>query len=289
MRNVFRNELLNSEFTQKGFVKIKLLSRNEIKEIKSILKQDYFNQSNLSETLSVSLWSNNLPLKTFADNLIKKFLSEKLKSILFNYEPIWGDILVKKPHIFKTFELHQDWTFVDENEFTSVNVWCPLQHVNYWNGCLQLVPKSHHSVNKIRGLNIIPSYSEIGNSIKKKYGETIEAEAGEVIIFSHALLHASPPNRTLKDRIAIGLNLKPVEAPTLHYYLNIQSNRIEKYIVENDYFIHMGQKVNFADAIKNGFHDYTVDGLLQEEIIPAQHKLSLQDFEKLINSKEEKS
>lgn len=282
MHPVFIDKTLNENFLKNGFIKLKLLNKKEVQEIKTILKQYYFNQTSLSETLSVSLWSDNLALKVFADNLIKKYLLEKLNSILQEYEPIWGDVLIKQPHLTKTFELHQDWTFVDEQQYMSVNVWCPLQDVNYWNGGLQVVPKSHLFLDKIRGLNITPSYSEIVTEIKKKYVVNIEAEMGEAIIFSHALLHASPPNRTLKNRIAIGLNLKPKNIPILHYIFTAKTKNIEKYIVDSNYFLQIGQKTDFANSIKNGFNDYIVDGTLADTIAPVNHKITAIEFNKQI-------
>lgn len=282
MYPVFTDKTLNENFIKNGFIKVKLLTKNEIEEVKRQLNEFYLNRATLSETLSVSLWSNDYELKLFADNLIKQTLLNKLNLLLNDYEAIWGDIIIKQPHIFKTFELHQDWTFVDEEQFMSVNVWCPLQDVNYWNGGLQVVPKSHLILDKIRGLNITPSYNKIGNSIKSKYAVNVKAEMGEAILFSHALLHASPPNRTLKKRMVIGLNLKPKVAPITHYLLNKKNETIEKYNVQPDYFLRIGQKTNFATAIKTGFNDYEVEGDFIESFPPILQEMTMDEFNTLI-------
>lgn len=282
MHQIFTDTILNETFIKNGFIKLKLLDKKEILEINDSLELHFFNQMPLNEILSVSLWSNNLALKVFADNLIKKFLLEKLNSVLLDYEPIWGDILVKKPHLTKSFGVHQDWTFVDEDQFTSVNVWCPLQDVNYWNGGLQVVPGSHIILDKIRGLNITPSYSAISTEIKEKYAINIEAQMGEAIIFSHALLHASTANRTFRNRVAIGMNLKPKQASLYHYILNKKTNKLEKYAVSNDYFLNIGQQTDFANSIKNGFNDYLVNGQLIKSTEFKIENLTIEEFKKAL-------
>ncbi len=282
MQQIFTNELLNKSFLENGFVKLQLLDEVEVTEILAAIKKNYINLLDSNETLNVSLWSNNLELKIFADNLIKRHLAKKLESILVNYEAIWGDIIIKKPHFTKTFGLHQDWTFVDENKSMSVNVWCALQDVNYWNGCLQVVPKSHVLIDEIRGLNIVPSYSSYRNEIEKKYAVNVEVKKGEAILFSHALLHASSPNRSLKNRICIGLNLKPKNEPITHFILDTQTNKIKKYHVINDYFINIGTKTNFSKSIKTGFRNTYIDGILIDEFEHKKEPFSIKDFSERI-------
>ena len=134
----------------------------------------------------------------------------------------------------------------------------------------------------IRGLNIVPSYSNFRTEIEKKYAINVEAKKGEAILFSHALLHASSPNRSLKNRICIGLNLKTKDQPITHFILDTQTNKIKKYHVSNDYFINIGTKTDFSKSIKTGFRNTDIDGILTDEFEHKKEPFSIKDFSERI-------
>jgi hypothetical protein len=248
MRQIFKNEQLDIQFKELGYIIVDLIDRKTALDLYKTCIQF---QSNVNATFYTSLWSSNVEYRKKVDNLILETLKEKVATLFFDYVPFFGDLLVKQPSLNKDFPIHQDWTFVDEEIFTSAYIWCPLQDVNYLNGNLQIVEKSHKFLDKIRGANVTVSYEKIKDKIASKYLKNIKLKAGQAIIFNQALLHASPPNRSLKTRIAMGLLMLPVEAKVFHYYYDEKEAVLKRIEADKLFFMTYSENIDFKEGLKS--------------------------------------
>jgi len=278
MRKVFKDNILDKQFYEQGYVivdlKDKILSKNILKKVKSL-------KSGVDAPFYTSLWSSDSNYRNTVNQIILENLAPIAEYLLYDYTPLFGDLLVKRPSWNKDFPVHQDWTFVDETQYASVYVWCPLVDVHPRNGNLQVVSGSHHFLDKIRGANITVSYETIKPEIQKKYTLDIPLKAGQAIIFNQALLHASPPNRSLSTRIAIGLLMLPKEAKIYHYMQDPNSSDIKKFHVDKDFFLKYSENINFKDALSQNNFTFT-STYLQENITIDRHTLNIKDFEEYI-------
>ena len=248
MLQIFNDTVLDAEFKDKGYITVDFLNRDECDALYTeLMKLD----SGVDKKFYASLWSSDKEYRLTVDRLIKAAFTEKVKSLFHsNYAPFFSDVLVKKPSLFDKFRIHQDWSFVDETKYTSLFIWCPLVDVNKQNGYLQIMHKSHKIFNNIRGANIPQPYDKIKSYVERKYLKGIPLPAGKAIIFNQALIHASPPNRSLKARVAAGMMMLPKEAPIYHFVRdNEDPALIHKYSVDYDFFMNYSMGKDFADML----------------------------------------
>lgn len=277
-RQIFIDNQLDADFKNKGYLIVDLIDKVTAKILYKVASAL---NSGVQATFYTSLWSKDAKYRNQADNLINKEIGIRVMPFFNNYKPFFGDLLIKKPSLNKDYPIHQDWTFVDEHEFTSIFVWCPLQDVNYLNGNLQVVEKSHRILDKIRGANIEVSYKDIISDIRK-YLKSVPLKAGQAIIFNQALLHASPPNRSMKTRIALGLVMVPNEATIFHYFLDKENKEINRIEANKEFFMKYGEQVDFQNALKNS--NFVLDDkFVKEKVNVNFDQMSLTTFKNKIN------
>lgn len=245
---IFIDSNQDKHFKEKGYIIVDLLDSKIAKKIFAKVK---ILKSGVDATFYTSLWSSDSSYREAVNTIIFEEIASRAQPLLHDYKPLFGDLLVKRPSLTKDFPIHQDWTFVDEEIYTSLYVWCPLVDVGYWNGNLQVVEGSHQILDKIRGANIKVSYEAIKPQIQKNFLKDIPLKAGQAIIFNQALLHASPPNRSLSTRIAMGLLLIPAEAQIYHYMMDANNNCIRRYKVDVDFFMNYSKNIDFKNALES--------------------------------------
>lgn len=247
MNRIFMDDEYNKQFIQNGYV-----------ILKNVLSIDFDNcykffnalESNIDNTFYTSLWSSNQEYRILVDTKIKEILLPACNQYLNSYTPLFSDLLVKKPSFTHRLNWHQDWTFTDEKKYTQVFFWTPLQNVSKRNGCVMILPKSHLFFNAIRGTNI-PSgldYAKL-RELEKKYAQYIELKKGDILVLNQSLLHASLPNRSLRNRLAIGLYCLPKEAPAYHYHLDIETKKILKYAIDPKFILKLSSDQDFKYSI----------------------------------------
>lgn len=248
MLQIFNDTVLDAEFKDNGYVVVDFLSREKCSALKDALMSM---DAGVNKKFYASLWSSDKEYRLKVDALIKGAFAEKVKSLFHsNYAPFFADVLVKKPSLFDKFQIHQDWSFVDESKYISLFIWVPLVDVDKQNGYLQIMEKSHRIFRNIRGANIPQPYDKIKSHIERKYLKGIPLPAGKAVIFSQALIHASPPNRSFNDRVAAGLMMLPKEAPIFHYMRDGNNpTLIRKYAVDYNFFMNYSMGKNFADML----------------------------------------
>ena len=124
------------------------------------------------------------------------------------------------------FHWHQDLTYL-LGSINALTFWIPLTPVNKINGTIELVPGSHK--NGIYDIEYVSSKPLHANSVLSpkdvKLKENpidgiiqIEANPGDLVVFSQLLLHRSTPNRSDKTRWAV--QLRYADAMSKHFYEN---------------------------------------------------------------------
>ncbi len=283
LAQIFNDTALDHEFKENGFVTVDILNRDECDALRTkLLKLD----SGVKKRFYASLWSSNKEYRLTVDRLIKEAFGKKVKSLFHsNYAPFFSDVLIKKPSFFDKITVHQDWTFVDESQYQSIFIWCPLVDVDKWNGCLQVVPKSHRILRALRGANVPQEHDHIKKYIERKYKKRLELPAGKAVIFTQAMLHASGPNHTLNTRVSAGLLMLPANDKVYHYVRNAaQPNVLNKYVVDYDFFMNYNTGKDFADALYSQTID-TPNGVFQAETVPfKENYLTAEQFDKAYNS-----
>lgn len=115
-----------------------------------------------------------------------------------------------KSDVYYKFPPHQDWRSM-QGSLNSVVVWVPLMDVSRELGALEIIPGSH-----LWGLQESQEnawYRHIEGLRDDQY-ESIEMEAGDVLIFSAFLVHRSGNNVTDSIRWSCHFRYNDLEEPT---------------------------------------------------------------------------
>lgn len=233
--NVFINPEDNESFKKNGFLVIpNLLNEAAIQALKNTYLELY-SEAELRIPFFTTHWSPNKQYRDKVHTSVSQILAPLIYPLLNNYKNILGYYLTKMPGGNNATVLHQDWTLVDETKYIGITFWCPLTNVSFQNGCFQVVKRSHNFYNNIRGTNISLPYAKFSNDIEKSFMTSFEIEVGNVVVFDHKTIHASPPNLSNEVRVAAGMILVPEEAEVIHYIQ--QDNCIKKYKTD-EHFLH---------------------------------------------------
>lgn len=191
-------------------------------------------------TYYISIFDKDAAMKREVDQAIKGFFKEAIEALFIDYKILYCNFMAKQPGAGE-IQVHQDNTFVDEDEFTAFNVWVPLEDTTPENGCFHCIPGSHTLLNAARAGSIRNNLT-LHNETIRKYMTPMPLKAGSGLLFDHKLFHYSPDNRSDTWRPAAQLVLIPEEAPPVLAYYDEQNDpdHIALYKIDEDYLIERG-------------------------------------------------
>jgi ectoine hydroxylase-related dioxygenase (phytanoyl-CoA dioxygenase family) len=260
----FANKQINSQFELNGFVVLPLLNAEEIKYLNEAYNSNLFNNP---EGFYSSSFSINESVKLKLNSGIDAIVGPKVNQHFNSFKTLGCCYLSKAPGAIGQMPIHQDWTVVDETKFDSVTIWIPLQDVDEFNGAMQVIPGSHRFSDALRSPLFDNPLSEIENEIRKDL-QLITLKAGEALIFSQSLIHASPANQSNTNRLAVTFGLIPETADLLFYYKNPETFQAEKYLVPKNFFENYNTKIG----------QKPIDGILIKEFNYSQIKITPDEY-----------
>ena len=245
----FKNQDLNNLLKSQGFVVFDLLDESKISSLQQLYSAHFGN--NQPGFYSSSFLENEDKRSSLNDK-IQNIIQQEIDSFCVPHQSLGACFLTKNIGEDGEMQPHQDWTIVDETIFQSITIWIPLQDVDNSNGALRVLPGSHLFSSALRSPTLEDPFKFLHEEIKKDL-ISIPLKKGQAIAFSHALIHASPPNLTEKIRIAATLGFIPEKAKLVFYH-KLDSSTVEKYKVEVDFFQHynrqIGQKPEWLKPIE---------------------------------------
>lgn len=196
------------------------------------------------------------------DEYIKEVCSQSMQRYFKKYKVGGGIFLLKGPGE-DIVPMHQDWNMVDEEKSISFAIWSPLIDVDEQNGCLHVIPGSHHWFKNFRSSTISSVFmplNKLGNHLK-----SIPIKKGYAVIYAHSLFHGSLPNKSGVTRPTICLSVLPIDAKPIN-------------------IIRKGEQVNivsageayYIDALENSQHDKEL--ILKTIPYKEHHQLSETQF-----------
>jgi hypothetical protein len=179
---------------------------------------NFYHQNHTDEIpgFYASVFSTNINLKQEITKKIKSIYNKIFENTFINYKLIGGIYIVKTNQEKERLHPHQDWAFIDEENYRGFNIWIPLVDINEENGAIRITPESHLWVNNFRGPKIQDSFTNKQEDIWQNM-TTLNLKAGEALIYDARLFHASFPNQTDKPRIATVFGAIPKDASMYHY------------------------------------------------------------------------
>jgi ectoine hydroxylase-related dioxygenase (phytanoyl-CoA dioxygenase family) len=269
----FISEKLQKKYEQDGYVIVDCFSENQVSEILNFYNEnsEWFKEGFLS-----SVYAPEIDYRYKVDQFLEPYANEILDRFFNDYKIIISSFMVKGVGENSEMYPHQDWTNVDETQYTSFNIWIPLVDVNHSNGALYLLKGSHLLPFSFRGSNIpdaITDYS-LFNSKTLSY---IPLKAGQALIYDHRCIHYSPINKTNTVRPACSINVAPKQAQLMHFFYNKDSALMTCYEADkNFYFNHVISQNKIPDK-GNILYNYNPGSFIKFDQSTINHLFSKQE------------
>lgn len=270
---LFKSEKLQQQFNLNGYVVIPFLSDAQVKDLRTFFFEQH---PQIPAGFYSSSFNDDVTHKQLVNEKIESVLKSQVENHFNEIKKLGSCFLNKQPGLESEMPIHQDWTVVDETKFDSVTIWIPLQDVNETNGAMQVIDGSHRFSTALRSPTLEDPFKNIQTQLCKDL-KLIPMKAGEAIVFSQALLHASPANLSNESRIAVTYGLIDASAQLMFYH-QTEAGKVEQYFVEEDFFqrynTQIGKRPNFGKL--NQVIDYKQHFVTNEEYRHAKQKFQQQ-------------
>lgn len=231
MERIFQDDALQQRFETYGYVVVPFLAAEEVEKLRQVYAQTFPERPQGFYSTS---FSRNEQAKAALTAAVDGIFDAKVARLAAPYRKLGSCFLSKSPGDQGEMPIHQDWTVVDESRYASLTVWVPLCDVNEHNGAMRVLDGSHRFSGALRAPTLPDAFAE-AKPLMAPHLKPVPMKAGEAIIFSQALLHSSPPNRSEASRDVVTFGFVP-EGAGLFYYFSDQPGRVERYAVPDTFF-----------------------------------------------------
>lgn len=241
--NSGRSEPSNYPLPSVGYQVISFLSEETVRNITAYYNQNQHVQQDRG--FHSTMHQKNAEYREKVYRFLQKETSVFTQSLFPNYDLLIANFVIKGFGLNSDVGLHADWSYVDENEQRSLNIWCPLVDTDDTNGRLNVCPKTHIDSKGYRGTPFVPfSARQEKDYFNSAVGLNIKA--GKAVVYDSALVHFSDHNRSDQQRPAIALVMIPKGAQAIHCYSD--DKEISIFEVDHNFFLNhkIGEKPNGA-------------------------------------------
>jgi ectoine hydroxylase-related dioxygenase (phytanoyl-CoA dioxygenase family) len=233
MKPLFKDPRLQQEADRDGCVIVPLLNPSQVQRLRN-LYQDCIDSTAVRD-LYESSRHNQAETNRQINQSIFAEIEQSGKQI---FEPcrIYGGTFMVKAHQDSTIlPLHQDWSVVEENEYATWFIWCPLQPVNARNGGLFVVEGSHKYFDTLRS-GTYPSDRYVLPQVLERAIRPIALNQGEAVLYSDRLFHGSYPNNGSEDRVVVTGRVIE-QGGSLVYFHKRNHGQVDVYAADEDFYL----------------------------------------------------
>lgn len=251
---IFNDPNLQARFDRDGYVVFDFITAEQAQEIAS---KFYELHTDLPKGFYSAAFNPNDDFKRDIFEQTERVFGNAITQNFKDIKKLGATFLCKAPGPEGKMPVHQDWTVVDESKYYSATIWVPTVDTTEENGALRVIPGSHLWFDTLRSNHLDVTYAEHQQLLWDNM-VTVPMKAGQAFMINHAVLHASSPNVTNKERLAIAYGVLPKEANLMYYHKN-EKGKIEKFDMPDDFFqryYNVGQRPEFGTVV-NEF-EYTI-------------------------------
>jgi hypothetical protein len=207
MKNkILHDPILNQTLQETGFVVVDFFDPTQLsavfEKVSTQINTEKFAANNHLD-IDVSFHCTYLDPDKAYKLLIWKELNELIAPFLTayfqDYKTIQANLFNKAPGT-GFIAPHQNLTTVDEDTYTSVSIWIPLQDTTEHNGTLHFMPRSHGKFERFRNSNIHWAPMDAAADINAYHMVPVSLKVGQALIFDDSIVHASPDNLSAHNR-----------------------------------------------------------------------------------------
>ncbi len=230
-----KDKSLQKEIGTTGYKVIPFLNEDQLNALRKIYTDNH-SLSNGEGAMFYSVYSQDLEYRQKVHEQIGNVINSTLDKLFWDYKVVLNGFSIKIPGKESGFRVHQDTTGLDEFKYSALSLWYPLWDVNKDNGTMCMIPKSQSLFSPFRGISFGTPFDKVSHTAKK-YLVPVDIKAGELLIFDNRVLHASLPNKTKNNRVAIITGIFPKVADFQICYKASNGEMIEIYSQEDDFIL----------------------------------------------------
>ena len=215
---LFKDQQLQEQINEKGFVTLPFIGKSELEELRSFYAEIHPEGApGKIDGIHMTTWCEDFDYKMNVANRLSEIYKKPSEAVFEDYRTL-NNVFIVKDSGETPFKVHQDWNVVDEKENFAINVWIPLYDITKTEGGLWVVEGSHKIDRHVRGsAYLFPNYSPFNDELEKA-ATSVSLKAGEAIVFYVNIIHGSPPNFGTGERVASCFSVIPKEAPLNIYF-----------------------------------------------------------------------
>jgi hypothetical protein len=237
MRATFKDIGFQAQLQRDGYAVVPMLDQDEVRDLRAGFDELGSAPGDPGLACHSSFHSYDTGYKVDVDRVVRNALQPHIDRLFDRQRMLPCNFIVKWPSGMSGFGLHQDLSLVDESRFRSVEVWVALDETNEQNGQLWIAPGSHRWLpGNVRGIQSFPfPFGSVTKRIIERHARPVPLQPGEAIVFDHAVLHFSMPNRSERPRLVAIADLIPEEAAHLHFFGD-GAGHVETYEIDDSFW-----------------------------------------------------
>lgn len=273
---MLKNKSLESKLLVDGFVKFPFLDSRALLPLYDLYAEFEHAHSFKGKYHHSTFHIGDRAISEAVDMGIKAVIAPIIEEHFSDYELFVGNFMIKEPGKDSEVQPHQDWTYVDEPQYMSLNLWIPLQDVEETNGCMTFLPRSHSICQTLRTSPHYPGLFDQVMDLAKSNMVAVPMKAGEAVLFSHATLHGSTVNKSNSRRLNVVQGIYSKHAQLHHFFINENANpQIKQYDISiNDFYnLQDLQRPEYIKSVNEFNFDFPV--LNQDDFLKIYPKTGL--------------
>ena len=215
MKPLLKDPSLQADFERDGFVVVRLFTSEQTSLLLDLYRR-YIQEDKVSG-LYESSRHNNYQVNRSINEAVREQVALAGQDLFLPSKIYGGSFMVKSHAESEVLPLHQDWSVLEEQKYSTLFVWCPLMDVSVVNGCLFVLPGSHVYFQSLRS-GSYPSDRFILPPDLHRHTQDIPLRAGEAVLYSDQVFHGSYANNGSGDRVVVTARVMEQEADLVYFH-----------------------------------------------------------------------
>jgi len=195
-------------------------------------------------------WSTDRAYKHRVSAALHEHLDGPVDELLVDHRILGFVHIVKWPGEVGRVPAHRDPTFVDEQWFRSVAIWCALDDLGPTDGVLRVVPGSHLLESGVRVHQAEHNLFPVVDEYAQELSVPVPLPAGWAVVYDHRLIHLSDATERDHERAVIAGIMTPREA-TAVYSVDGPEGAVTVAIGPDFFLDHQLDALDVADVLQS--------------------------------------
>jgi len=230
-----KNANAENELNRNGFILLRnFLTPEEVAILYNLYKAHH-KKADADKGMWNSLYDISAEEGVAISEKILATLRSKLEALFVSYYAPVATYMSKNCNPNSTCDLHRDYSILNEQQFQYRNIWIPLVSTKQNNGALYVLRGSNHVFDYVLPMFTEWPYKNMQSELFPLV-ETIDAEAGDLVIYLDKTLHGSHINYSDDSRPVIHFGAMHPEVELQFYRLDEQKENVTVYAVPSRFY-----------------------------------------------------